>query len=94
MQKISYFPNVRVGFLPSLIYSELRDSFVATVTESAFSVTGFVTETLPLSNARIVNTPSSLAKEKNKPLFCLLVPCQDYVTSLISEYGACYLELF
>ena len=94
MQKVSYFPNVVVGFLPILIISELRSSFVAIVTESAFSVTGIVTETLHPSKGSIVNNPTSLAKEKNKPLFCLLVPCQDYVTSLISEYGACYLELF
>ena len=63
MQEISYFPNVRVGFLPSLIYSELRDSFVATVTESAFSVTGIVTEKLHLSKDRIVNNPVPRAEE-------------------------------
>ena len=52
------------GFKPSLIYNELRDSFVAIVTESAFSVTGIVTEMLRLSEGRIVNNPLSLAKEK------------------------------
>lgn len=64
MQEISYFPNVVVGFLPILIISDLRELFVAIVTESAFSVTGIVTETLPPYKGRIVNTPSSLAKEK------------------------------
>ena len=82
------------GFKPSLIYNELRDSFVAIVTESAFSVTSIVTEMLRLSEGRIVNNPLSLAKEKIRPLFWLLVPCQDYVTSLVSKYGACNLELF
>lgn len=88
MQKVSYFPNVVVGFLPILIISELRSSFVAIVTESAFSVTGIVTETLHPSKGSIVNNPTSLAKEKQRPLFWILVLCQDYVTSQVSKKGA------
>ena len=74
-----------------MIISELRDSFVTIVTESAVFVTSIVTKSDLTSTSLLRGRENSSDRRKNRPVFRLFETCQDSVTTLTRNEG--YSEL-